>query len=214
MALQRLDLRNNELSTLEPEIGLLTNLKWIGLDGNPLRQISYEVAAGPCSNLLKLLRTRLADDTSGGSHGAGAGASAHFAESGSVFDSHAREAAANGVLELSNCEATDGALPPGCFNLPALRSLRLSNNLFVDLASQAGPFAPTLTELHLTRNRIALLPPAVADLETLELLDISYNPLDSISPLPGLRSERLHTLDVTAVAMRGGARCLRRSATT
>jgi hypothetical protein len=56
--LARLDLRNNELTTLEPQLGLLPALKWVGLDGNPLRSLRRELASGPCSALLKSVRGR------------------------------------------------------------------------------------------------------------------------------------------------------------
>jgi Leucine-rich repeat (LRR) protein len=110
-ALERLDLRNNELSTLEPELGLLPALKWVGLDGNPLRALRRELCAGPASELLKFLRTRLDEE---------AELAAEPWSAGSPFGSIVREAAASGVLELNSAEVSDDLLPEGCLALPGL----------------------------------------------------------------------------------------------
>ena len=95
---------NNELSSLEPELGLVESLKWVGLEGNPLRSLRRELAAGPCSELLKFLRTRLAEE---------AALAAEPWDHASAFDSHVREAAATGVLELIPAMQAWGRVPVG-----------------------------------------------------------------------------------------------------
>ena len=188
--LERLDLRNNDLSSLEPELGLVESLKWVGLEGNPLRSLRRELAAGPCSELLKFLRTRLAEE---------AALAAEPWEHASAFDSHVREAAATGVLELSGLEVTDAALPAGCLSLPELHTLHLARNSLTTLGES---LAGTLVVIDVARNGIERLPAALAELPALRQLDVSYNPLQSLEPLPRLRAA-LQTLDVTAVANRG-----------
>ncbi|MEW5312429.1 MAG: hypothetical protein WDW38_004066 [Sanguina aurantia] len=48
LKLSLLDLTNNDLQKLPPRLGLMTSLRSLPLDGNPLRQIPRNVVAGPC----------------------------------------------------------------------------------------------------------------------------------------------------------------------
>lgn len=41
--LERIELSNNDISTLPPKMGLLTNLKSIVLEGNPLRSLRRDI---------------------------------------------------------------------------------------------------------------------------------------------------------------------------
>ncbi|CAG9462784.1 unnamed protein product [Pedinophyceae sp. YPF-701] len=59
LALSLLDLTNNDLSSLPPELGRMTSLRRMPLDGNPIRSIRYELVSGPVSGLLKHLRDRM-----------------------------------------------------------------------------------------------------------------------------------------------------------
>ena len=196
-ALERLDLRNNELSNLNPELGLLSQLKWVGLDGNPMRALRRELVAGPCSELLKFLRTRLDEE---------AELAVEPWAGGSPFDSHVREAAASGVLELAGHGATDDLLPTGCLALPGLHTLHLaSNNLNLAPAGVATALALTLVEVNVSRNRIECLPAAAFApiAASLQVLDVSYNPLATIHPIQQLKA--LRVLNVTATGGHGGS---------
>ena len=195
-ALERLDIRNNELSGLTPELGLLSQLKWVGLDGNPLRTLRRELVAGPCSELLKFLRTRLEEE---------AELAAEPWAAGSPFDSHVREAAASGVLDLTGHDATDDLLPSGCFVLPDLHTLQLSSNKFTLVpAGVAADFAPTLVEINVSRNRIECLPAAAfaTIASSLQVLNVSYNLLTTVHPIQELRSLRI--LNVTSAGGSSG----------
>jgi Leucine-rich repeat (LRR) protein len=57
--LVRLDLQNNNLTTLPPRLSLCRSLNNVVLDGNPLRGIRREIIAKGTVELLKYLRTRL-----------------------------------------------------------------------------------------------------------------------------------------------------------
>lgn len=57
--LERLDLRNNELASLPPELGLMTQLKAMPVTGNPVRGVKPSLLDGPLKPLLAALRHRL-----------------------------------------------------------------------------------------------------------------------------------------------------------
>ena len=190
-SLERLDLRNNELGVLDPRLGLLPKLRWVGLEGNPIRSLRRELVSGPCSELMKFLRTRLEE---------AAVLETEPWAAGSPFDELVREAAATGVLGLEGREATEAQLPQGCLALPDLHTLRLANNMFAGLSGL--PLAATLVEVSLARNKIEVLPSALGELVELQRLDVSYNPLRSIQPIPALRG--LVSLNITAVGSRSG----------
>ena len=57
--LDELDLTNNDLGTLPPELGLLTRLRWLGVEGNMLRMIRRPVIERGTKALLEYLRDKL-----------------------------------------------------------------------------------------------------------------------------------------------------------
>ncbi|KAF3772653.1 Plant intracellular Ras-group-related LRR protein 6 [Nymphaea thermarum] len=59
-----LDLSNNSLSGLPPQIGMMTTLRKLLLTGNPLRSLRSNLVCGPTATLLKYLRGRISSDES------------------------------------------------------------------------------------------------------------------------------------------------------
>lgn len=59
LALTRLDLANNDITTLSPEIGLLPKLAVLQLEGNPLRGLRRDMLTKGTAELLKYLRGRI-----------------------------------------------------------------------------------------------------------------------------------------------------------
>ena len=60
--LKKLDLSGNNLKTLPPEIGLLTNLKTLKLNNNPLESIPPEIANCTSLSSLVIKGTNLSDE--------------------------------------------------------------------------------------------------------------------------------------------------------
>jgi Leucine-rich repeat (LRR) protein len=57
--LQRLDLTNNDISSLPALLGTVTTLKSLILDGNPLKSIRRDIITAGTVALLKFLRSRI-----------------------------------------------------------------------------------------------------------------------------------------------------------
>ena len=57
--LQALDLSNNDIATIPPELGLLTQLSTLNLVGNPVKAIRMNVLSKPTAQLLEYLRDRI-----------------------------------------------------------------------------------------------------------------------------------------------------------
>jgi Leucine-rich repeat (LRR) protein len=61
LKLSYLDLSNNSLTGLHPELGNMTTLRKLVLVGNPLRTLRSSLVNGPTAALLKYLRSRLSN---------------------------------------------------------------------------------------------------------------------------------------------------------
>ncbi|KAK3254326.1 hypothetical protein CYMTET_36458 [Cymbomonas tetramitiformis] len=64
LKLTLLDVTNNDLSGLPPELGLVTTLRRLVLEGNPFRSLRRDLISGPPPALLKSLRNKLPEDQS------------------------------------------------------------------------------------------------------------------------------------------------------
>lgn len=60
VALERLDVTNNDISNLPCEMGNMSTLKSISLDGNPLRALRRDVVQKGTQAILKYLKSRIA----------------------------------------------------------------------------------------------------------------------------------------------------------
>ena len=110
--LSLLDLTNNDLRTLPPQLGLMMSLRSLPLDGNALKQIRRELVAGPISALLQFLQTRLLtmqQQQPGGGGGSGGGERAQGGEtrSGNVWGVDEAQLASEVTRKLSVSAAAE-----------------------------------------------------------------------------------------------------------
>ncbi|MGK7930025.1 MAG: leucine-rich repeat domain-containing protein [Microcystaceae cyanobacterium] len=154
--LQQLDLSNNQLSKLPPEIAQLSQLQQLDLSNNQLSKLSPEIA-----QLSQLQQ-----------------------------------------LDLSNNQLSE--LPPEIAQLSQLQTLDLSNNHFSD--SQISYYQAIIkihraktegvTYLDLSNNQLSELPQEIAQLSQLQQLDLSNNQLSELPPIFAQLSQ-LQQLDLS-----------------
>ncbi|CAJ1362427.1 unnamed protein product, partial [Effrenium voratum] len=158
--LSTLDLSNNDISQVPPELGLVKDLTRLALAGNPIRTIRPELLRGGAEALKKFLRSRLADADEGEPVPRGSGAC------GADLTAELREAKATGQLLLPRRGLTQLPELPG-----KLKVLDVSGNAFGPQALErlgevarlvlrdnaleglevAGLLSPVLQELDLSR---------------------------------------------------------------
>ncbi|KVI02233.1 Leucine-rich repeat-containing protein [Cynara cardunculus var. scolymus] len=213
LRLSGLDLSNNSLSGLPPEIGkspvhkiegeyslflhqmriecLMTTLRKLVLTGNPIRTLRSSLVSGPTPALLKFLRSRLPAEEEGGTSG----------NKKEVIAMASRLSL--GSKELSLGGHGLNVVPPQVWETSGITKVDLSKNsievLPVELSSCAS-----LETLILSRNKIKEWPSAILEsLCNLVCLKLDSNPLRQI-PLDGFQAaSKLQVLDLS-----GNAGCL------
>eukprot|EP00850_Spirogloea_muscicola_P008395 SM000044S16042 [mRNA] locus=s44:630619:639263:- [translate_table: standard] len=191
-----LDVSDNDLSMLPPELGKMETLTHLVTHGNRLRSIRSNLLDGPISALLKHLRDRLPANEEAGAN----------ASSGNIFGADlqhqitvaAREAACSKVLVLSDKQLLD--IPGAAWEISDLASLDLSRNCIISLASRLAMFQ-SLEKLDVSRNKIRAWPGAVLScLSSLRTLSVSWNPIQELPQDAMASIPRIQTLDISGIA--------------
>lgn len=184
--LSRLDLTNNDISTLPPSLGLLPNLKVLLLDGNPLRGLRRELLTRGTEELLKYLRGRIKEepDSSSGS-------------TGLSLPSHASVNLHN-ITNLKNLQYSNkqaDSVPDELFEAAAghtISSVNFSKNQLSSAPSRLLDLASSLSDVDLGFNKLSCCGPELCCLLQLKHLDLRNNLLSTLPPelknLPKLRS--------------------------
>ena len=179
-ALEWLLLNGNELTAIPPELGDLGSLQYLYLQDNRLTG----TIPPQLGNLSRLLRLYLQDNQLTG-----------------TIPPQLGNLTALTHLELHNNELT-GAIPSGLGDLAALRRLRLSNNKLTGAIPSALGKLTSLTVLHLHNNQLTGGIPDLSDLTSLQSLQLENNQLTGAIPsglgdLAALRRLRLSNNKLT-----------------
>ncbi|NXJ07768.1 LRC40 protein, partial [Odontophorus gujanensis] len=153
--LERLDLANNDISRLPYTLGNLPQLKFLALEGNPLRTIRRDLLQKGTQELLKYLRSRIQDDIT--SPNEEPPATAMTLPSESRINMHAITTLR--LLEYS--EKQVAVIPDDVFN--AIRST-------------------PVTSVNFSKNQLTAIPPRIMELKD-SVCDVSFgfNKISSVS---------------------------------
>jgi len=190
-SLERLDLTNNSLANLPPSLGLLPHLKAVAVEGNPMKSIRRDILARGTIGLLKYLRSRLEEGemqqlASKVETGKGGHVSPPpvLAASPPIPDKFTMKTSQS--LNLSS---------KGLITLPdeavstgveaGVLAVDLSKNSFSEFPSNLEPLLPSLHELNISRNKLCSVPDLLATCSLLSFLDLSNNKLSSLPPSMG-----------------------------
>ncbi|XP_047254342.1 plant intracellular Ras-group-related LRR protein 6 isoform X2 [Capsicum annuum] len=205
LQLSMLDLSNNSLSGLPPEIGLMTTLRKLVLVGNPIRTLRSSLVNGPTPALLRFLRSRLPTDEESATSTpgkedvvamaarlslsskelslAGLGLTAVPSDVWNSSDISKCDLSRNSIeeLPLELCSCITLEIPSSAFQaVSKLQVLDLSGNKCSLPEHPAFSCLPELQELYLRRMQISIFPSDILNLKQLRILDLSQNSLQSI----------------------------------
>ncbi|XP_024100516.1 leucine-rich repeat-containing protein 40 isoform X1 [Pongo abelii] len=200
-SLERLDLSNNDISSLPYSLGNL-HLKFLALEGNPLRTIRREIINKGTQEVLKYLRSKIKDD--------GPSQSESATETAMTLPSESRvnirAIITLKILDYSDKQAT--LIPDEVFDAVKsniITSINFSKNQLCEIPKRNN-FLNSLPEemeslvrlqtINLSFNRFKMLPEVLYRIFTLETILISNNQVGSVDPQKMKMMENLTTLDL------------------
>ncbi|XP_040326548.1 leucine-rich repeat-containing protein 40 isoform X3 [Herpailurus yagouaroundi] len=200
-SLERLDLSNNDISSLPCSLGKL-HLKFLALEGNPLRTIRREIINKGTQEVLKYLRSKIKDDEP--SQSDPVTETAMTLPSESRVNVHAIVTLK--ILDYSDKQTT--LIPDEVFDAVKsniVTSVNFSKNQLCEIPKRNN-FLNSLPEemeslirlqtINLSFNRFKILPEVLYHIPTLETILISNNQVGSVDPQKMKAMEKLITLDL------------------
>ncbi|KAL2772370.1 leucine-rich repeat-containing protein 40 [Daubentonia madagascariensis] len=200
-SLERLDLSNNDISSLPYSLGNL-HLKFLALEGNPLRTIRREIINKGTQEVLKYLRSKIKDD--------GPSQSDCVTETAMTLPSESR-VNVHAIITLKILDYSDKQttlIPDEVFDAVKrniITSINFSKNQLCEIPKRNN-FLNSLPEemeslirlqtINLSFNRFKILPEVLYRILTLETVLISNNQIGSVDPQKMKTMENLTTLDL------------------
>ncbi|ELR54685.1 Leucine-rich repeat-containing protein 40 [Bos mutus] len=174
-SLERLDLSNNDISSLPCSLGRL-HLKFLALEGNPLRTIRREIINKGTQEVLKYLRSKIKDD--------GPSQNDSVIETAMTLPSESR-VNVHTIITLKMLDYSDkqtALIPDEVFDAVKsniITSINFSKNQLCEIP-----------------KRFKILPEVLYRIPTLETILISNNHVGSLDPQKMKTMENLITLDL------------------
>ncbi|XP_055441466.1 leucine-rich repeat-containing protein 40 isoform X2 [Bubalus kerabau] len=200
-SLERLDLSNNDISSLPCSLGRL-HLKFLALEGNPLRTIRREIINKGTQEVLKYLRSKIKDD--------GPSQNDSVTETAMTLPSESR-VNVHTIITLKMLDYSDkqtALIPDEVFDAVKsniITSINFSKNQLCEIPKRNN-FLSSLPEemesltrlqtINLSFNRFKILPEVLYRIPTLETILISNNQVGSLDPQKMKTMENLITLDL------------------
>ncbi|XP_075792343.1 leucine-rich repeat-containing protein 40 isoform X2 [Pelodiscus sinensis] len=175
--LERLDLTNNDISSLPYTLGNLPQLKLLAVEGNPLRAIRRDILQKGTQELLKYLRSKIQDDVI--SPNGESSVTAMTLPSESRINIHAITALK--VLQYSEKQAA--VIPDEIFNAVGSNSVstvNFSKNQLTEIPKRIVELKESACDVNLGFNKLSSISLELCVLHKLTHLDIRNNFLTSL----------------------------------
>lgn len=175
-SLERLDLSNNDISSLPYSLGNL-HLKFLALEGNPLRTIRREIINKGTQEVLKYLRSKIKDD--GLSQSDSVTETAMTLPSESKVNVHAIVTLK--LLDYSDKQTT--LIPDEVFDAiksNVIISVNFSKNQLSEIPKRITELKEMVTEVNLSFNKLSCISLELCMLQKLTFLDLRNNFLNSL----------------------------------
>ncbi|XP_029330888.1 leucine-rich repeat-containing protein 40 isoform X2 [Mus caroli] len=175
-SLERLDLSNNDISSLPCSLGNL-HLKFLALEGNPLRTIRREIIAKGTQEVLKYLRSKIKDDRTNQNDS--------VPETAMTLPSEARvnihAIATLKLLDYSDKQAT--LIPDDLFDATKttlVTSINFSKNQLCEIPQRIVELKEMVLDINLSFNKLSFISHELCLLQKLTFLDLRNNFLSSL----------------------------------
>lgn len=175
-SLERLDLSNNDISSLPCSLGNL-HLKFLALEGNPLRTVRREIIAKGTQEVLKYLRSKIKDD--GTSQNDSVPETAMTLPSESRVNVHAIVTLK--LLDYSDKQAA--LIPDDIFDAAksnAITSINFSKNQLCEIPKRIIELKEMISDVNLSFNKLSCISQELCLLQKLTFLDLRNNFLSSL----------------------------------
>ncbi|XP_076789555.1 leucine-rich repeat-containing protein 40 isoform X2 [Arvicanthis niloticus] len=175
-SLERLDLSNNDISSLPCSLGNL-HLKFLALEGNPLRTIRREIIAKGTQEVLKYLRSKIKDDRT--NQNDSVPETAMTLPSEAKVNIHAIVTLK--LLDYSDKQAT--LIPDDIFDATkntVITSINFSKNQLCEIPQRIVELKETVLDVNFSFNKLSFISHELCLLQRLTFLDLRNNFLSSL----------------------------------
>uniref|UniRef100_A0A8C3TMT2 Leucine rich repeat containing 40 n=1 Tax=Catharus ustulatus TaxID=91951 RepID=A0A8C3TMT2_CATUS len=190
--LERLDLANNDISRLPYTLGNLPQLKFLALEGNPLRTIRRDLLQKGTQELLKYLRSKIQDEAPGPNEEPPV--TAMTLPSQSKVNIHAITTLK--LLEYSDKQAAE--IPEAVFDAVGsnpVATVNFSKNQLREIPPRLVELKDSVCDVSLGFNKISSISSGLCLLQKLTHLDLRNNLLTAL-PEEMEALKRLHTINL------------------
>ncbi|KAM4871919.1 leucine-rich repeat-containing protein 40 [Thomomys bottae] len=175
-SLERLDLSNNDISSLPYSMGNL-HLKFLALEGNPLRTIRREILNKGTQEVLKYLRSKITDDGPNQSHS--------VSETAMTLPSESR-VNVHSIMTLKLLDYSDkhtALIPDEVFDSVKsniITSVNFSKNHLSEIPKRIVELKEMVSDVNLSFNKLTFISLELCTLQKLTFLDLRNNFLNSL----------------------------------
>ncbi|KAF4021679.1 hypothetical protein G4228_013665 [Cervus hanglu yarkandensis] len=175
-SLERLDLSNNDISSLPCSLGRL-HLKFLALEGNPLRTIRREIINKGTQEVLKYLRSKIKDD--------GPSQNDSVTETAMTLPSESR-VNVHTIITLKMLDYSDkqtALIPDEVFDAVKsniITSINFSKNQLCEIPKRIVELKETVSDVNLSFNKLSFVSLELCTLQKLTFLDLRNNFLNSL----------------------------------